>query len=374
MASAVQWTEQPVFPLTDVPAGNTRMVLTPALRWRVVLEQTRHVEHDVIQEAVLRLHAAGEQTADRIADRLQLPEELIRHLLAQRVDQRWTVTGNGRVQATATTVAWVYRDLATSELWPDPAPEQSPLPVQFTGPLTAKFRHGAAGSSKTIQCRLLETRHISAGTPTSLELARFSRTSNDVNRRTAVVSEPEHCLVASPVLGVGHSYAIQTSRKAPHVSLTRELTRASVENPRWRTWLEQVPMDRNVIAGESPLRASVRELQDSLADPARTLNGLLSRIEIALGRYVDAYLYAFVPVSGDAPRERAEELADKIGRLLVTRVRSPASPQLPALRDCRDRWEGAVEAGADVRVLGRLSMDMVALCTALLEMTEDDDG
>src|SRR4051794_16376749 len=79
MASAVRWTEQPVFRLMDVPEGNSRMVLTPALRWRVVLEQTRHVEHDVIQEAVLRLHAAGERTADRVADRLQLPEELIRH-------------------------------------------------------------------------------------------------------------------------------------------------------------------------------------------------------------------------------------------------------------------------------------------------------
>jgi hypothetical protein len=352
------------------------MVLTPAYRWRVVLERTREVEHDVIQEAVLRLHAAGEREATRIADRLQLPEELVRHLLAQRVTQGWAVAGDGRIEATSTEVSWVYRDLATSELWPDPAREQPPLPVQFSGPFKASFVHGSVGSSTTVHCRLLETRQHTFVTPTSLELARFSRASGDANRRTAVVSEAEPCLVASPVVGAGRGHAIQTSRNAPHLSLTRELQRASADHQSWQRWLEQIPTDRPAAAGEPPLRAAVRDLHDALADTGWTPTGLLTRIEIALSRYVDAYLYAYLPVEDDQVAQHAEELADKIDRLLTTQVSSaaPLWRQLTGLRECCDRWQVAVASPPDARVLGRLATTTIELCTTLLDMTEEDHG
>ena len=58
------------------------MLLTPAFRWRVIVEQVKEIEHDVLLETVLRIRDVGEESPTRIADLLQLPEDLIRHLLA----------------------------------------------------------------------------------------------------------------------------------------------------------------------------------------------------------------------------------------------------------------------------------------------------
>ena len=59
------------------------MLLSPAVRWRVIVEQVSEIEHDVVLETVLRIRDAGEVSPTRIADLLQLPEDLVRHLLAR---------------------------------------------------------------------------------------------------------------------------------------------------------------------------------------------------------------------------------------------------------------------------------------------------
>lgn len=295
MASAVRH-DLPAYTLADLPRRTRHVVLTPAVRWRVVVEEVVEIEHDVMLDAVLRIRAAGETSPTRIADLLQLPDDLVRHLLFQAVAARMEVAHDGRLQAGASTVSWIYRDVETGELWPHPAKEVPPLPIRFTSEYRARFDRGTAGRPVPVECLFMGTMQTSATEPTSIELARFSRTSSDVNRRTALVSSGEDCMVASPVHGLEGGHAIWTTRGAPHLTLSHRLTQLAQEREAVRRWLDKVPTSFATPHDALPLRQAITELREVIGGRRsghQTLDALtvLSRIELCLSRFVDQFQY-----------------------------------------------------------------------------------
>ena len=198
-----------VYTLADLPSRTRHVLLTPAVRWRVVVEQVSEIEHDVILDTVLRIVLPVRYHRPASLTCFSSRRISVRHLLAQAATEGMRVTGDGRLQTSASRVAWVYRDLATGELWPDPAAEVPPLTVRFTSRNRARFDRGTAGRPITVGCLLLDTPETIAAEPTNIELARFSRASGDRSRRTAIVSSGEPCLVASPVVGLTAGYAVE---------------------------------------------------------------------------------------------------------------------------------------------------------------------
>lgn len=403
MASADR-RDLPVYTLADLPWRVRHVVLTPAIRWRVVVEQVKEIEHDIILETVLRLRAAGESSPGRIADLLQLPDDLIRHLLAQAVTERLRVTADGQLQASGSEVAWVYRDLATGELWPDPAPEVPPLPVRFTSAFRGRFARGTAGRPVSVACLLLDTDEHDAAEPTAIELARFGRGSADRGRRTAIVSSGEPCLVASPVLGVTAGYAIETTRGVPHSSLTRHLVKTSHEHQAVSNWLREVPRTDAPPSTDLPLKQAIAELRDIvdvLRNPrpaADEFDSVLGRVELCLSRFVDQYRYlhdldtsadpsptdAFVLGTGfGLDRDAAALLAGakrgtlghKVARLLLTEVGGPAPHEmLRSLAVSSAEWLAVAHADNPQISLTQLVNATIALCDQLITVSENIDG
>src|SRR4051812_43447178 len=99
----------PAYLLGSWPWTSRHALVTPATRWRVFIEDQEQIEHDVILNTVLRIRQAGERDASRIADLLQLPEDLIRYLLAAAHQERLYAAKSGQsIGATRSTVGWVY--------------------------------------------------------------------------------------------------------------------------------------------------------------------------------------------------------------------------------------------------------------------------
>ena len=134
----------PAYLLGDWPRKFRHALVTPATRWRVFIEDQQQVEHDVILNTVLRIRQAGERDASRIADLLQLPEDLIRYLLTTADQERLDAANSGQsIVAVLSTVGWVYRDAATGELWPQPG-EQVEEPRLFLVSRRARQPFGIA--------------------------------------------------------------------------------------------------------------------------------------------------------------------------------------------------------------------------------------
>lgn len=258
--------DSPVYTISDLPRQTRHVVLTPAMRWRVVIEKVEAVEYDVMLETVLRIRAAGERSPHAIADRLQLPEELVRHLLAQSSTGKLAVTPDRKVVSSTTTVAWAYRDLATGELWSETGDEMPPVPVRFTSPHRGRFDMGTAGRPVTVQCLLLDSPERAAAEPTSVELTQFRRGSTGRDRRTAVVGSGEPCLVASPVSNLGAGSVIETTNGLPHLSLTQHLARMRARHTAIAEWLDRVPAAVATPTARTPLASAIDELRSALDD------------------------------------------------------------------------------------------------------------
>lgn len=296
MASAV-WHDRPAYTLAALPSRSRHVVLTPAIRWRVIVEEVIEISHDVMLDAVLRIRAAGETSPTSIADLLQIPEDLVRHLLFQAAATRMQVTHDGRVEAGTSTVSWIYRDLETGELWPHPAKEVPPIALRFTSRNRARFDRGTAGRPIPVECLLMDTEHAMAADPTSVELARFSRASADPNRRTALVSAGEPCMIASPVVALTSGHAVWTTRGVPHLTLSQRLTELGRQHESVRRWLATVPKSAAAPQSDLPLRQAMAELREVSAERKsshQTVDDLtvLSRIELCLSRFVDQVRYA----------------------------------------------------------------------------------
>lgn len=318
MASAV-WRDRPVYTLAPLPAQSRHFVLTPAIRWRVIVEEVIEIKHDVMLDAVLRIRAAGESSPTSIADLLQIPEDLVRHLLFQAAATRMEVAHDGRVRAGASTVSWIYRDVQTGELWPHPAKEVPPIAVRFTARNRARFDRGTAGRPIPVECLLMDTKHTTAADPTSVELARFSRASDDPSRRTALVSAGEPCLVASPVVALTSGHAVWTTRGVPHLTLSQRLMDVAEHSESARRWLATIPKSAAVHRTDLPLKQAMAELREVLGERKSTHEAvddltLLSRVELCLSRFVDQVRYtAGISATGASEAAAAASAGERAG-------------------------------------------------------------
>ena len=386
--------------LADPPRRKRHMLLSPAVRWRVIVEQVSEIEHDVVLETVLRIRAAGEVSPTRIADLLQLPEDLVRHLLAQASTGGLRVTEDGQLQTSASKVAWVYRDTATGELWPDPAPEAPPLATRFTSRYRARFNRGTPGRPDIVECLLLDTPETTVAEPTSIELARFSRASNDPNRRTAVVSSGEECLVASPVVGLNAGCVVQTTRGVPHLSLSQHLARAGQKYENVSRWLAAVPKENVPQGTELPLRRALSELRDVAGDRTQAgetfeADAILGRVELCLSRFVDQFRYLHgIDAEADPDPGSAAVLGARFGlteddaALLalsergttgrkVTRLLLAASdvgsPALQGLMAATVQFTALAQKTSPSSALTTLVEAVIALCDRLMTSLEGAD-
>ncbi|MGI5154391.1 hypothetical protein [Microbispora sp. CA-102843] len=305
------------------------------------IEDQQQVEHDVILNTVLRIRQAGERDASRIADLLQLPEDLIRYLLATADQERLDAANSGQgIVAVRSTVGWVYRDAATGELWPEPGEQVEPLEIRYSGSFRGRFDIGTAGRRTSIDALLLDTHETGDLQPTAVELARFSR-SDEAQKRTAVISSGEPCLVVSPVSRDKSGLAVVTTQDSPQLSLGRLLNTAVDQYESVVKWAKEVPLGATE-AQKSSLEIALDELTDVLGHlcigefRAVFSSHLVSLIELSLGRWVDHYRYQ----SGLAAVER---LTDEETRAVAERFAlSPSITQ---------RWAAAPRSDSRRKVL-----------------------
>ena len=152
------------------------------------------------------------------------------------------------------------------------------------------------GDPNIVECLLLDIPETTPADPTNFELARFSRASADPNRRTAIVSSGEPCLVASPVVGLTAGCIVQTTRGVPHLSLSRHLAKTGRAVRERLTVAGRCPQATALRDTELPLRRALSELRDVADDQtsaALTFEAVavLSRVELCLSRFVDQFQY-----------------------------------------------------------------------------------
>ncbi|WP_159599057.1 hypothetical protein [Agromyces humi] len=392
----------PAYLLGRWPLQRRHALLTPAVRWRVFIEDQQQIDNDVILNTVLRIRQAGERDAARIADLLQLPEDLILYLLATADQQRLGAANSGQaVVALRSTVGWVYRDAVTGELWPEPGEQVEPLDIRFTGRFRARFEMGTAGRRTSIDSLLLDSRESGQLMPSATELARFSR-SSDAHKRTAVISSGEHCLVVSPVSRDKSGLAVLTTQDAPQLSLGRLLNSAREQFESVASWANEVP-----FGAEEGKKSSLEVALDELAallgrlgiGDFRTLASahVVSVIELTLGRWVDDYRYrtgldgtagrlsedvaqlvaTIYGLSQDEVRRWASsprsDCRRKVVELLVARGRS-ADPLIREVASATARYDSLASNDASARDLEKLAHAVLDLGRILTSEEWSADG
>ncbi|MET7423602.1 hypothetical protein [Dactylosporangium sp. NPDC005555] len=399
--ASVDLREMPVYALSERSRSgrSTRhTVLTPAARWRVVVEQLTPIPGDILLETVIQLRMAGETSNERISDLLQIPVDLVRHLQARILTDRLERSAGGQVRTGKSSVTWVYRDLATGELWPEPATDAPQMNVRYERKFVGTHVAGTAGRPVLIHCLVLDTEASEPREPTSIDLARFSSASKDPNRRTVLVSDAERCLVMSPLLRTTSDVAVMTSLGTPHVGLTQALSRFCAQNQQARRWLQNVPAtDQPGRQRRTPLAAAIDELHEALADwrisrPDR--DHLISRAEFALRRACDQRWYTAHRDSFEASADEAGKarLIEKLGlssedanaliraeigsveEVVLKLVSEPAfieidAEWLRALADVTARWVQAARHSVQVS-LEQLAQDVIDLCAQLQNSQE----
>lgn len=300
--------ELPAYFLQPWQVKYRHALITPATRWRVFIEDQERIETDIILNAVLRIRQAGETDASRIADLLQLPEELVRFLIAGAGHLRLRTAASGQgIVAARSTVGWVYRDAATGELWPQPGEQSEPVTIDFWSGSRGQFETGTAGRVNRIDALLLDSDETSRVQPTSIELSRFGW-SDDEQKRTAVISSGEQCLVISPVVKDDTGLAVLTTQDSPQLSLGRLLNAAVNQLSSVERWAKGVPL-KSQRAESSSLELALVELTDTLEHLGigqfriASSEYLVGLIDLILGRWVDRYRSASGP---EATTERTE--------------------------------------------------------------------
>lgn len=392
----------PPYLLGSWPPKVRHALVTPAMRWRVFIEDQEPVEHDVILNTVLRIRQAGERDPSRIADLLQLPEPLIRSLLATADQERLDASrARNGIVATRSTVGWVYRDAATGELWPQPGEQIEPLEIRFTGSFRGRFDTGTAGRRASIEALLLDTHETGNLEPTAVELARFSQ-SEDARKRTAVISSGERCLVVSPVSKDQSGLAVLTTQDAPHLSLRRLLNTAVERHESVAKWAKAVPVT-NVDKRKSSLALSLDELTATLdhlrIGEFRTLATphLSALVDLALGRWVDHYRYQAGLAAPDAllTQDDCRTISERYGlstkvalawasaprpdarrkvlELLAARLRS-GDPRIRELSVVAARYDSIVVSGSPPQELVELARQLAGLGQLLLSEEGNSHG
>ncbi|WP_030491993.1 hypothetical protein [Micromonospora chokoriensis] len=396
--------ELPVYTLSELSrwVRSTRhTVLTPAARWRVVVEQLTPISSDILLETVLELRMAGETSSERISDLLQIPVDLVQHLQARITTDKLKYSGDGQIRTGKSSVTWVYRDLATGELWPESATDAPQKNVRYERTFAGTHEAGTAGRPELIHCVVLDHEGTEPRQPTSIELARFSSASRDPNRRTVLVSDAERCLVMSPLMRTSSGLAVMTSLGTPHVGLTQALGRFSAHNQQARRWLQGVPATgQPVRRRRTPLVAAIDELRDSLTewrDSHHDRDHLISRAELALRRACDQRWYTAHRDSFETSTDEAnrDQLIEKLGlsrerantlmraeigsveEAVLKLVSDPAfieidAEWLRALADVTAKWVEATRHSVQIS-LEQLAQDVIDLCAQLQNSQEVAD-
>lgn len=388
----------PVYLLGDLPLRVRHCLVVRARRWRAVVNVVHPVEDDILLDAVVRIHRAGETSSVRIADLLQLPQPLVEHLQQRATSEQIRVSATGSLESARTRTAWVYRDLITGELWPDPAAETPPVPLRYVGPTESVLERGTAGRPIMIHCLLLPYGGHPGPTPSVLELSRFGRASREPGRRTSVVSEGEDCLIISPLRGTPSGPIAETSRGVLHLSLTRHLEKAAASESvaHWLSKVQTTDFGRVL-----PLRAAVVDLIAAVhylrEEPGEAAaRAVLAHVELTLRRYCDQawYMLGVDPSTltespqtpGLAAALRITE--DEAGALLAggtdtagsavaglaLHVRETPDPALDTARLARIASAAAPGRPKGHAAVGQLAKEMLALSEELLTVTEDIDG
>ena len=391
----------PAYVLGDWPPKVRHALVTPGTRWRVFIEDLEDVEHDVILNTVLRIRQAGETDASRIADLLQLPEDLIRYLLSTANQQRLAAAkAESGIVALRAKVGWVYRDMASGELWPQPGEQVAPIEIRYSGSFRGRFEFGTAGDPLKIEALLLDTRESTRPEPSAVELARFSR-STAMNRRTAVISSGEPCLVISPVAKDKSGLAVLTTQDTPHLSLGRLLNASVEQYESVANWAKGIPLS-TAASQQSALALVIQELTDLLAHLASSATAAVSNehftslLELTLSRWVDHYRFMFGLAQpdgqlGDESRAVAERYAlnPNTTRVWAIAPRSDARRKVvellakrmladdPLLRDVSvvtDRYDSTVGRAATLPELVEMAKQITHVGRLLLDRERGEDG
>ncbi|TYB39717.1 hypothetical protein FXF50_04890 [Micromonospora sp. AP08] len=399
--ASVDVRELPVYTLSELSrwVRSTRhTVLTPAARWRVVVEQLTPISSDILLETVLQLRMAGETSSERISDLLQIPVDLVQNLQARIVTDKLKYSPGGQIRTGKSSVTWIYRDLATGELWPEPATDAPQKNMRYERKFVGTHEAGTAGRPVLIHCLLLDNEAPEPRVPTSIELARFSSASKDPNRRTVLVSDAERCLVMSPLMQTSSGPAVMTSLGTPHVALTQALSRFSAQNQQARRWLQNVPATKRPDRQQrTPLAAAIDELHEALAEWRASRSDrdhLISRAELALRRACDQRWYTARRDSFETSADEAsrDQLIEKLGlsrerantlmraglgsveEAVLKLASDPAFLEIDAewlreLADVTARWVDVVRHGLQAS-LEELAESVIDLCAQLQNSQE----
>jgi hypothetical protein len=398
------------YELAVIRQVTSRVVLAPAWRWRVLIEGSYRSVPDLLMRTVIRLRAAGATSPIRQADLLQLPIDLVEHLNGVAQQSRWRVEDDGALVRHESIVRWVYRDVATDEIWQTAVEDAPPLPLLFRGRRSARLELGSAGKPWHVLTTLLDESLVRApAVPTPTHLGRLVANKDWDLARATIIGEGEPCLVACPLAWRDGSPIVLDPREYEvHGPLTQKLVAAADAQPALKRFLNGMAteVDSDSIITVSPLGEAVNRLRsahrnwNSHRDNA-TRGDLVSAIDRALHRYCHQAAYdagtdsghpvgqpifasqlarfASIPTAVAVRLSRAEpaSLLAAVSRLLVTMaVNLNPLPgvdrhRLPLLACELSELEET--PGQDER-LARLARQTADLCEELIRDRETGDG
>jgi len=297
----------PTYLVEELPQRRQHLLLCPSARWRAVINDVEAIGSDLLLETVSRITASGEKSPERISELLQISKDLVQHLLAQLSATRTTLSlreiGSSdfdqprELLSQTTRAVWVYRDMATQEIWRDISNEAPPVPLRRSDSRRAIFEHGTAGKPIKSRCLLLPPGNLNATAPTDFDLMQITSASRQDSRRAQVVGDPEFCFVARPVVNNEGTIAVQSLHGNIYIGLTRYLENIAATDSFISRWIAQIPEADRAVSGSMQLDQAVSRLRELLkvevSDSGLEHFRLLEmQNELVLRRYVDYYRYA----------------------------------------------------------------------------------
>lgn len=286
--------ELPVHLAAELDGRTTLAVLAPAQRWRTLVDGVTRGSGDVLLTTVARLTAVG-SGALQISEALQLPHDLIDHLVARVRMERIKIAEDGRTLVSETAdVGWTYRDLISDDLCPVIGPQSPPVAVRWQGQYKATFSPGTTGNPRPISAVALFARRAEPARPTPYELARLALSGSFDEPRLRLVGASETCLLVHPVQIVDGEIVVTDVNGRPQLRLTRALREGAEKQAPLRTWVSRAVATESVSSvpdrADSALGRAVVALSRTRHDfqahrSARAAEQLLDSVALVLGRY-----------------------------------------------------------------------------------------
>ena len=326
----------PSYWLSDFNLKGKHFVLSPAMRWQVVVDEVIPVERDVLLETVLRFLHAGEKNSKRIAELLALPTELIQHLFAQITQQNLKPASASDllldfekemdIESSQSTVAWAYRDLVSGELWPDRTSDLTPLTVRFSNFDFANIEFGTAGNPQKAKALLLNPQIADPVPPKLDELGDSVLLDEKSIRRALVVGSGERCLVLRSLFRNETGPFVEFAPGLPHISLSAFLEKVCLENDNFSNWIQKIDIEESPRAAENQLHWAISKVQSKLEELKTkksfpVANELFSDIESCLKRICN-YEWSMLQVELPVALKSASTCIQEIARILGTDSKS----------------------------------------------------